>query len=226
MRPPGRSRARSTSRSRRRRAPPAAARPCARSRLARPGGRARPWCRPASVEWPTRQAALIAGGRPVERGRDSRRNAVSGNRRASPIRSSGGGGARSSESGARLMPQLPVITVVTPWLAFAAMSGVASSARSSCVCTSIKPGATIMPATSISRAPAVLATSPIAAMRSPATATSARNRGPPRAVDDLAAAQNIIGHRPPPADPAGSTRQHARTGPAVKRCATRPQRLF
>src|ERR1700693_635860 len=77
------------------------------------------------------------------------------------------------------MPQLPVITVVTPWLAFAAMSGEANSARSSCVCTSIKPGATIRPETSISRAPCAFDACPTAEIRSPATATSARKRGAP-----------------------------------------------
>ena len=46
-----------------------------------------------------------------------------------------------------------MITVVTPWLALAAIAGVASSARSSWVCTSMKPGATQSPATSISCRP-------------------------------------------------------------------------
>ncbi len=57
------------------------------------------------------------------------------------------------------------------------MSGVANRARSSCVCTSIKPGATILPDTSSSRAPSALSTLPTATMRSPAIATSARRRG-------------------------------------------------
>src|SRR5215831_10545465 len=98
----------------------------------------------------------------------------------SPIRSSGGGGALSSTSGARLTPQFPVTTVVTPWLVLAPIAGVANSARSSWVCTSIKPGATILPATSISRALSAWATTPTAATRSPVMATSARRRGPPR----------------------------------------------
>src|SRR6516165_8988492 len=98
----------------------------------------------------------------------------------SPIRSSGGGGAASSTSGARLTPQLPVTTVVTPWLALAAISGVANSARSSWVCTSMKPGETILPATSISRAFAARVTTPTAATRSPIMAMSARRLGPPR----------------------------------------------
>src|ERR1700747_2910119 len=96
------------------------------------------------------------------------------------MRSSGGGGAASSTSGARLTPQFPVTTVVTPWLALAAISGVANSARSSWVCTSIKPGATILPETSISRAPVGRATSPTAVTRAPVMATSPRRRGPPR----------------------------------------------
>src|SRR6201998_3869808 len=60
------------------------------------------------------------------------------------------------------------------------MAGVANSARSSWVCTSIKPGATILPETSISRAPVARATSPTAVTRSPVMATSPRRRGPPR----------------------------------------------
>ena len=71
------------------------------------------------------------------------------------------------------------MTVVTPWLAFAGISGEANKARSSWVCTSMNPGATILPDTSISRAPVDLATSPTAAMRSPTIATSARTRGLP-----------------------------------------------
>src|SRR6516165_3904175 len=44
----------------------------------------------------------------------------------------------------------------------------------------MKPGATILPATSISRAPSARATTPTAATRSPVMATSARRRSPPR----------------------------------------------
>ena len=47
------------------------------------------------------------------------------------------------------MPQLPTTTVVTPWLTFIAMSGVFRRARSSWVWTSMKPGATTLPAASI-----------------------------------------------------------------------------
>src|SRR5204863_178249 len=85
---------------------------------------------------------------------------------------------RRVDGGGRLMPQLPVMTVVTPWLALAAISE-ARSARSSCVWTSIKPGAMTSPDASISRAPLLFATLPTAAMRSPVTATSACRRGPP-----------------------------------------------
>ena len=48
-------------------------------------------------------------------------------------------------AGASEMPQLPATTVVTPWLTFGAMSGDESIRRSSCVCASMKPGATILP---------------------------------------------------------------------------------
>ena len=51
------------------------------------------------------------------------------------------------------MPQLPVITVVTPWLILHSISGSLSSARSSWVWVSTKPGASARPLAWISRAP-------------------------------------------------------------------------
>jgi hypothetical protein len=63
---------------------------------------------------------------------------------------SGGGGSALKVSGDRLIPQLPTITVVTPWLTLGVILGVARTAWSSWVCTSMKPGATTRPATSIS----------------------------------------------------------------------------
>ena len=80
-------------------------------------------------------------------------------------------------SGAALMPQLPAITVVTPCETLKSMSGCASSAWSSWVCESMKPGATIRPAASIVRAALAPARSPTAAMRPSLTATSASKRG-------------------------------------------------
>ena len=59
------------------------------------------------------------------------------------IRSSGIGSFMPRTSGAALMPQLPAITVVTPCEILKAMSGCDSSAWSSWVCESMKPGATM-----------------------------------------------------------------------------------
>ena len=92
--------------------------------------------------------------RDVDRGpRRFDRRDIRGHRRmdvlvAPPSRLSGGG-ASACTSGARLMPQLPMTTVVTPWLIFGSICGAASTIWSSCVCTSMKPGATILPATSM-----------------------------------------------------------------------------
>ena len=72
--------------------------------------------------------------------------------------------------GARLTPQFPVTTVVTPWLTLADMSGEDSSNRSSWVCASINPGAAIFPPASISRsafAPSSLPTRAILPARTP-----------------------------------------------------------
>ena len=94
----------------------------------------------------------------VERRRDRRAHAPSG-------------------TGASEMPQLPATTVVTPWLTFGAISGADSIRRSSCVCASMKPGATIFPprrSRLLARAPA---SSPMRAIGPPDTATSAANRG-------------------------------------------------
>jgi hypothetical protein len=61
---------------------------------------------------------------------------------------SGGTGSRFT-SGARLTPQFPVTTVVTPWLNFGVMSGVDMTARSSWVWASMKPGVTTRPLASM-----------------------------------------------------------------------------
>ena len=76
------------------------------------------------------------------------------------------------------MPQLPAITVVTPCETLKSMSGCASSAWSSWVCESMKPGAT-MQAGGIDACASALAParSPMAAMRPSRTATSASKRG-------------------------------------------------
>ena len=79
-------------------------------------------------------------------------------------------------AGASEMPQFPATTVVTPWLTFGAISGEESIRRSSCVCASMKPGAAIFPAASISFLPFSL-TFPMRAIFPALTAISASKRG-------------------------------------------------
>ncbi len=130
-----------------------------------------------SVVWPTSAAQLIAAGRASS----AARYAANEPKRSPPGSATRliGGTAVASPSGARLMPQLPTITVVTPWLTLGAMSGAASSRRSSCVCTSMNPGATTSPRASTTRAAGSAPSAPTAVMRPPLTATSAARRGPP-----------------------------------------------
>ncbi|CDK61519.1 hypothetical protein [Klebsiella pneumoniae IS10] len=80
---------------------------------------------------------------------------------------------------AALIPQLPTITVVTPWLSFGKYSGMRITLISSWVCTSIKPGASTRPWPSITCSAATSSAGAIAIIRSPFTATSARYCGPP-----------------------------------------------
>jgi hypothetical protein len=75
-------------------------------------------------------------------------------------------------AGASEQPQLPAITVVTPWLTFGSISGDDSISRSSCVCESMKPGAATLPLASISTSAGV-SSLPIAAILPPATPMSA-----------------------------------------------------
>ena len=90
----------------------------------------------------------------------------------SPSRFIGGVGSRPA-SGARLTPQLPATTLVTPWLTLFSMSGPLSTARSSWVWASMKPGASTLPPASTWRSAPAGSTVPTTAMRSPSTATSA-----------------------------------------------------
>jgi hypothetical protein len=87
-------------------------------------------------------------------------------------RSSGGVDAPVAGECARLIPQLPATTVVTPWLAFGAMSGLDNSMRSSWVCASMKPGAAIRPDPSTSTSACASSSAPILTMRSPRTPIS------------------------------------------------------
>jgi len=80
-------------------------------------------------------------------------------------------------SGAALMPQLPATTVVTPCETLNVMSGCDSSAWSSWVCESMKPGATTSPIASITDFALAPSRPPTATMRPSCTATSASKRG-------------------------------------------------
>src|SRR5262247_2529775 len=75
-------------------------------------------------------------------------------------------------------PQLPTTSVVTPCITLKGMVGPRSTAKSSGLCTSMKPGVTAIPRASISVRPRSV-TTPTAAIRSPATATSAGTPGAP-----------------------------------------------
>src|SRR5438552_5033754 len=90
-----------------------------------------------------------------------------------------GGGTCARRSGARLMPQLPTTTVVTPVLIFGSICVCSITIRSSCVWTSMKPGATMQPLASMTAAPAVGRSASMATIRSPSTHTSAVRRGAP-----------------------------------------------
>jgi hypothetical protein len=59
----------------------------------------------------------------------------------------------STRSGAALMPQLPATTVVTPCDTLNGICACDSTAWSSCVCESMKPGATMRPVASSVRRP-------------------------------------------------------------------------
>ena len=90
---------------------------------------------------------------------------------------------RRSCTGAKVTPQLPMTTDVTPCQHDDEPIGSHANCASRCVCTSTKPGVTSRPSASISRAPRS-STAPTSTMRSPSTATSARTRRRARAVDD------------------------------------------
>ena len=85
------------------------------------------------------------------------------------------------------MPQLPTTTVVTPCDSLHSMqAGPHSTARSSCVCASMKPGASAIPSASISRSAAAAPRSPTATILSSVTPTSALKRGLPRPSNTVA----------------------------------------
>ncbi len=80
----------------------------------------------------------------------------------------------SGATGANVTPQLPMSTVVTPCHELEVINGSHATCASRCVCRSMKPGETIRPAASISRVAVADDRSPMAEMRSPSMATSAR----------------------------------------------------
>jgi len=84
----------------------------------------------------------------------------------------GSGGGPLNWTGAALMPQLPVMTVVTPCESFGSIAGVRITAVSSWVCVSIKPGASARVSASMTADAVMLSDLPIATMRSPRRATS------------------------------------------------------
>ena len=128
------------------------------------------------VEWPTMAATLSAGGVSRKAWKYAeklpKRPWATGSSRLS-----GAGMGMSSRSGAMLMPQLPATTVVTPCEALKGMSGWVSSAESSWVCESMKPGATTKPVASSVSCAAWPASAPMATMRPLRTPTSAVKRG-------------------------------------------------
>src|SRR5499427_2496713 len=75
-------------------------------------------------------------------------------------------------------PQLPTTSVVTPCITLKGMVGSRSTAKSSWLCTSMKPGATAIPRASISVRPRSV-TTPTAEIRSAVSATSAGTPGAP-----------------------------------------------
>ena len=131
------------------------------------------------VMWPTRRAQFTAGGLSPSAWTNAPNRSKRNHPASLPSRSSGGGGTPSSRRGARLTPQFPATRVVTPWLTLGVRSGMERSARSSCVCASTKPGATMRSVASISRARPPSWTLPTATMRSAAMPTSARRRAAP-----------------------------------------------
>ena len=91
------------------------------------------------------------------------------------------------------MPQLPVMTVVTPWLILHSISGSLSSARSSWVWVSTKPGASARPFARISRAAFRLRE--VADRDNPIVLDGeiAAHAGPAAAIDQQRAADDEIG---------------------------------
>ena len=99
------------------------------------------------VMWPSSMAQLVAADARAGPA-DNRRSVRSGTSRRR--RPAGPAAAPRAGRGASEMPQLPPITVVTPWLTLGAMAPSDSMARSSWVWASMKPGASTRPRASTS----------------------------------------------------------------------------
>ena len=82
-------------------------------------------------------------------------------------------------TGAKVMPQLPITTEVTPCQHDDDISGSQPIWASRWECRSTKPGVTVRPSASMTRPAPPASTSPTAVIRSPSTATSARRAGAP-----------------------------------------------
>ena len=74
---------------------------------------------------------------------------------------------------------MPVTSVVTPWRTLASAEGWARRAKSEWACMSMKPGATMHPAASTTRAASPGRAGATATTRSPRSPTSACRPGPP-----------------------------------------------
>ncbi len=85
----------------------------------------------------------------------------------------GSGGSPLRRTGEALIPQLPTITVVTPWEILGSISGVSMTLVSSWVWTSMKPGARVRPSASMMFEAVQGGDGPREAMRPFAMATSA-----------------------------------------------------
>ena len=111
---------------------------------------------------------------------------------------------RRACTGAKVTPQLPSTTEVTPCQHDDEPIGSHASWASRWVWMSTKPGVTTQPSASMMRRPSpTSATAPTATTRSPSTATSAAHGRGPGAVDHGAVGDHQIVHVVPPARSAG-----------------------
>src|SRR6478735_1366344 len=120
--------------------------------------------------WPIKLTAFNAGRAAVKAARYASKSAKRSEKPGKRLALLGGC-APPETSGARLKPQFPITTLVTPCSNLNSSFGLFRRAASSCACTSTKPGASARPCAAISRLP--LGARPMNAMRSPSMWTSA-----------------------------------------------------